>query len=79
MLAQAIHDDHVATLGVEAAACSAVTKYLRTARFDPAKDPRHSDASSPHLDDSDKAILAALKKNRFRQCESLHEPPIFHA
>jgi hypothetical protein len=64
MSAQAIHDDLGATLSAETPAYSTVTKYLRTARFDPAKDPRNSDASSPHFDDFDKAILAALEEKQ---------------
>jgi hypothetical protein len=70
MSAQAIHDDLVATLGYKALAYSTVTKYLRTARFDPAKDPPNNDASSHHLDDSDQAILAALEERPFSSvCE----------
>jgi hypothetical protein len=65
MWPQAIHDDLVATLGAKALACRTVTKYLHTAWFDPAKDPPTSDASSHHLDDSDKAILAALEEKPF--------------
>jgi hypothetical protein len=79
MSTQAIHDDLVATRGAEAPAYSTVTKYLPTTRFDPAKDPRNSDSSSPQLKDSDKVVLAVLEQNRFRQCGSLHEPSIFHA
>jgi hypothetical protein len=63
--AQAIHDDLVATLGDKALACSTVTKYLRRARFDPAKDSLNSAASSPHLANSDKTILAAFEEKPF--------------
>jgi hypothetical protein len=62
---QAIHNNLIATLGYKALAHSTVTKYLRTARFDPAKDHRNSDPNSPHLDDSDEAILAALEEKSF--------------
>jgi hypothetical protein len=77
--AQAIHNDLVVILGAQAPADSRVTKYLHTARFDPAKDPLNSDTSLYYLDDSDRAILGALEENRFRQCGSSHEPSILHA
>jgi hypothetical protein len=64
---QSIHDDLLATLGYKALEYRTVTKYLRTAQFNLAKDPRNSDASSPHLDDSDTAILATFEENRFCQ------------
>jgi hypothetical protein len=79
MSAQTIHDDLVATLGYKTLGYSKIMKYLHRARFDPAKNPPDSDASSPDLDDSDKVILAALDENRSRQCGSLGEPPILHA
>jgi hypothetical protein len=71
MSAQAIDDNLVATLGAEASAYSTVMKYLGTAQFDPAKDPLNSDASSSHLDDSDKAILAALEEKSFSSVREL--------
>jgi hypothetical protein len=71
MSIQAIHDDLVATLGYKALAYSMVTKYLRTARFDPATNPLNSDASSPHIDDSDKAVLAALEEKPFSSVQEL--------
>jgi hypothetical protein len=71
MSAQAVHDDLGAALRAEAPTWSTVTKYLRTARFDPAKDLRHSDASSPDLDDFDQAILAALEKKPFVPVQEL--------
>jgi hypothetical protein len=58
--ARATHDDLGATLDSEAPAYSTVTKHLRTARVNPVKDPPNPDASSPHLDHSDQAILATL-------------------
>jgi hypothetical protein len=48
MSAQTIHDDLIATPGKEAVEYSRVTKYLRTAQFDPITVPSHPDASSPH-------------------------------
>jgi hypothetical protein len=71
MSAQTIHDDLVAALEYKAPAYSTVTKYLRPARFDPAKSPRNSDASSAHLDDSDKPILATLGENPFLSVREL--------
>jgi hypothetical protein len=71
-----IHDDLVITLGNKALAYSAVTKYLRKVQSDTAKVPSNRDTSLPHLDDSNRAILAALEESPFRQCASLSEPPI---
>jgi hypothetical protein len=45
MLGQATHDDRMARLGSEAVAYSTVTKYLRTAQFDPTQIASNSDAS----------------------------------
>jgi hypothetical protein len=71
MSAQAIHDDLGTTLGPETLAYSMIPKSLRMSRFDLAKDPQHSDASSPHLDDSDKGILAALEEKPFSSVREL--------
>jgi hypothetical protein len=67
MLAQAIHDDPVATLGAEAPAYSTVTKYLRTAQFDPAKHPRNCHVSLLHLTSIIPIRLSwqPLRQNRF--------------
>jgi hypothetical protein len=74
MSAQAIHDDLVATLGAEAPAYSTVTKYLRTAPFDPAKGPPKTLRSKFTLfrfDDSDQAILAILEEKSFSSVREL--------
>jgi hypothetical protein len=52
MSAQAIHDDLVATLGVEAPTYSTVTKFLLTARFDHAKGHPNS-----HTQETDQLTL----------------------
>jgi hypothetical protein len=81
MSSQTIHDHLVATLGYKALAYTTVTKYLCTPRFDPAKDLLHSNASSPHLTSTIPIRLSGqpLRKYRFRQRGSLHEPPILQA
>jgi hypothetical protein len=70
MSTQVFHDDLGATLGYEAVAYSIVTKYLRTAKFNSTMVPSNPDAcshhlTSPHLDDSDKAILAIFEEKPF--------------
>jgi hypothetical protein len=60
MSAQAIHDDLAATLGDKALTDSRMTKYLRKAQF-----------TLPHLDDSDRAILAALEEKPFSTVREL--------
>jgi hypothetical protein len=59
-------------------AYSTVTRYLRDAKLGTAEVTLDPEQSSPHLDDSDRAVLAILeeKKGRFRPCENLPEPPI---
>jgi hypothetical protein len=58
----AIHDDLVATLSSKAVAYSTVTRYLREARLSTAEVTLDPEPSSPHLDDFDRAILAALEQ-----------------
>jgi hypothetical protein len=70
MAAQTIHNYLIATLGNETVADITVTKYLRTAQFDPTKVPPNSDASSPHVTSMtptglDRIILAAHGKEPF--------------
>jgi hypothetical protein len=62
---QLIHDDFVATLGEEAIAYSTVTNYLRAARIIPRDAKAFSAASSPHIDDSNEAILRPLEEFPF--------------
>jgi hypothetical protein len=57
--------DIVATLGSEAVSYSSVTRYLREAQFLPSKPEPHPADVQRDLDDSDQAILAALKDNPF--------------
>jgi hypothetical protein len=79
MSAQVISDDLVVTLGAEALAYSPVMKYLRKAQFDPTKVPSNSHASSPHIDNFARAILAALEEKPFSSVRELaratHLPP----
>jgi hypothetical protein len=76
-----IHDDLVAILDPEAVAFSTVPRYLREAKLGTAEVTLDPDSGSPHLDDSDRPVLAALeeKKSRLRPCENLPEPSISHA
>jgi hypothetical protein len=75
--AHTIHDDLVAALGPKAVAYSRVTRYLREAKLGTAEVTLSPEQSSPHLDDSDRAILAVLeeKESRFRPCENLPRTP----
>jgi hypothetical protein len=77
----AIHDDLAATLDPKAVVYNTVTRYLCEVKLGTAEVTLDPEPSSPHLDDSDQAILAALegKKSRFRPCEDLPEPHISHA
>jgi hypothetical protein len=70
-LVQAMHGDLIATLVNEAVAYSRVTKYLRTAQFNPTKVFSNPDAGSCHLDDSDRGILAALEEKPFSSVREL--------
>jgi hypothetical protein len=65
LLSQETHHDIIATRGDEALAHSTVTKCLRKAQSDAATVPSNRDASSFHLDDSDRAILTALEGKPF--------------
>jgi hypothetical protein len=65
MSAQTIHDDRIATLDNEAVAYSDMATYLPTAQFDARKVRSNLEASSPHLDDSDRAVLATLEERPF--------------
>jgi hypothetical protein len=69
--AQAIYDGLVATLGGEALPYSTVTKYVSKAQSNAAKLPSNPDASSPHLDDSDRVIWAALEEKLFSSVRKL--------
>jgi hypothetical protein len=63
--AHAFHDDHVTTLDPQAVAHGTVAWYLREAKLGTAEVALDPESSSPHLDDSDWAILAALEQKRF--------------
>jgi hypothetical protein len=64
-MARVIHDDLVATLGEEAIAYSTVTKYLREAQTGRDDAMQLSEEISPHIDDSDDAILSTLEELPF--------------
>jgi hypothetical protein len=74
-----LHNNLIATPGNEAVPHSRVTNYLPKAQFDLIKFPSNPDASSPHLDDSDRAILATLDEKPFSSVRELaratHLPP----
>jgi hypothetical protein len=69
--AQVIHDDLVAILGEEAIAYSTVRKYLREAQTAPDDASALFDELSPHMDDSDEAILSALEELSFSSVRKL--------
>jgi hypothetical protein len=73
--AHVIYDDLVATLGPKAVAYHRITRYLCEAKLGTAAVTLKPEPSSPHLDDSDRTVLAALeeRKSRFRPCENLRE------
>jgi hypothetical protein len=77
MSAREIHDDIVATLGLDIVLYSSVTRYLREARFPPSKpEPHPADVQRDlddldDLDDSDQAILAALEDIPFASMRQL--------
>jgi hypothetical protein len=73
MSAQAVRDDLGSRFGYKALAYGTVKKYLRTARFHPAKDPLHLTSTIPI-----RSSWQPLTKNHFRQCGGLHGPLIFH-
>jgi hypothetical protein len=64
-LAQVIHDGLVATLGSKVVVSNRVTRYLGEAKLGTTEVPLDPESSSPHLDDSDRAILATLKEKLF--------------
>jgi hypothetical protein len=66
-----IHDDIIATLGLDTVSYSLVTRYLREARFPPSKPEPHPADVQRDLNDSDQAILAALEDNPFASVRQL--------
>jgi hypothetical protein len=58
-----------------------VTRYLHEAKLGTAEVTFDLEPNSPHLDDSDRATLAALeeKKSRFRLCKNLPDRSMPHA
>jgi hypothetical protein len=71
LTAQVIHDDLVATLGEEAIAHSTVTNYLVVARIIPRDPTPFAAATSPHIDESDEAILIPLEELPFSSVRQL--------
>jgi hypothetical protein len=66
-----MHDDLVATLGEKAIAYSNMTKYLREAQTAPDDATALPEEISPHIDDSDEAILRALEEFSFSSVQHL--------
>jgi hypothetical protein len=64
-MTRAIHDDLVATLDAKAIAYSAVTKYLCEAQTGTDDATELPEEISPHIDDSDEAILRGLEEFSF--------------
>jgi hypothetical protein len=63
--AHGIHDDLVVTHGPMAMAYSTVTYYFREAKLGTAEVTLGPEPSSPHLEDSDRAVLAAQEEMPF--------------
>jgi hypothetical protein len=61
----------VGTFGQEAIAYRTVTKYLREAQINPGDPTASPDAFSPHIDDSDEAILSAIEELPFSSVRKL--------
>jgi hypothetical protein len=70
-MARVIHDNLVATLGEEAIAYSSMTKYIREVQTGPDDAPALPEEISPHIDDSDEAILRALEEFSFSSVQHL--------
>jgi hypothetical protein len=71
MSAHEIHDDIVAVLGPDAVSYSSVTRHLRQERVPPSKPEPHPADVQRDLDDSDRAILAALEDSLFASVRQL--------
>jgi hypothetical protein len=71
LTAQVIHDELVSTLSEEAIAYSTVTNYLVVARIIPRDPTPFAAAISPHIDESDEAILRALEQLLFSSVRQL--------
>jgi hypothetical protein len=68
LLAHVIHDDLVSTLDSKAVGYSSVTRYLREAKLVTAEVTLDREASSPRLDDSNRAISGALEEKKSHFC-----------
>jgi hypothetical protein len=68
---QVIHADLVAILSEEAIAYSTVTKHLGEAQINPSDPNQLSDATSPHIEDSEEATLIALEEFPFSSVRQL--------
>jgi hypothetical protein len=69
--ARVIHDDLVATLGEKAIADSTVTKYVREAQTGLDDATALPEEISPHIDDSEEAVLRALEELPFSSVRQL--------
>jgi hypothetical protein len=69
-----IHDDIVATLGLDAVSYSSGTSYLREAQFPPSKPEPHPADVQRDLDESDQARIAALEDSPFASVQQLSRP-----
>jgi hypothetical protein len=69
--ADAIHDDLAATLGLKAVAYSTVTRYLCGAKLGTAEVTLDPEPRSPHRDDADGDVFAALGERPFSSVRKL--------
>jgi hypothetical protein len=63
--AHAIHENLIATLGIDAVVYSIITRYLRETRFFPSVNHIASGQIPEMSDDADEAILSALGETPF--------------
>jgi hypothetical protein len=70
-MARVIHDDLISTLGEKAVAYSSVRKSLREVQTGPDDATTLPEEISPHIGDSDEAILRALEEFSFSSVQHL--------
>jgi hypothetical protein len=70
MSAREIHDDIIATLGLDAMSSSSVTRYFREVQFPRSKPEPHPADVQRDLDDSDQSVLTTLEEARLPRCGS---------
>jgi hypothetical protein len=70
-MARFIHSDLIATFSEETIAYNMVANYLREAQISPGNPTTLSVTTSPHIDESDEAILSGLQELPFSSVRQL--------